>query len=65
MRIKDIMTWNVVTVSSDTPIMEARKVLDAHKIRRMPVVDKGKLVGVISRDGITRASPSPATSLSV
>ncbi|MGD0352706.1 MAG: CBS domain-containing protein [Dehalococcoidia bacterium] len=65
MRIKDIMTWNVVTVSSDTPIMEARKVMDAHKIRRMPVVDKGKLVGMISRDGITRASPSPATSLSV
>lgn len=65
MRIKDIMTWNVVTVSSDTPIMEARKVLEAHKIRRTPVVDKGKLVGMISRDGITRASPSPATSLSV
>jgi len=65
MKIKDIMTWDVVTVSSDTPIMEARKVLEAHKIRRMPVVDKGKLVGMISRDGITRASPSPATSLSV
>lgn len=65
MRIKDIMTWDVVTVSSDTPIMEARKIMNAHNIRRLPVVDKGKLVGMISRDGITRASPSPATSLSV
>jgi len=65
MRIRDIMTWDVVTVSSDTPIMEARKIMNAHNIRRLPVVDKGKLIGMISRDGITRASPSPATSLSV
>jgi acetoin utilization protein AcuB len=65
MKIRDIMTSNVVTISSDTPIMEARKIMNAHAIRRLPVVDKGKLVGMISRDGITRASPSPATSLSV
>jgi acetoin utilization protein AcuB len=65
MIIRDIMTWDVVSVSSDTPIMEARKIMNAHNIRRLPVVDKGKLVGMISRDGITRASPSPATSLSV
>ena len=65
MIIRDIMTWDVVTVSGDTPIMEARKIMNARNIRRMPVVDKGKLVGMISLDGITRASPSPATSLSV
>jgi acetoin utilization protein AcuB len=65
MRIRDIMTWDVVTVSGETPIMEARKIMNARNIRRMPVVDKGKLMGMISLDGITRASPSPATSLSV
>jgi len=65
MKIRDIMTWDVVSVSSDTPIMEARKIMNAHSVRRLPVVDKGKLVGMISRDGITRASPSPASSLSV
>ena len=65
MKVRDVMNWNVVTVSSDTPIMEARKIMDAHNIRRLVVVDKGKLVGIITRDGITRASPSPATSLSV
>ena len=65
MKIRDIMTWDVVTISSDTPIMEARKIMNAHNIRRLPIVDKGKLVGMISRDGITRASPSPGTSLSV
>jgi acetoin utilization protein AcuB len=65
MKIRDIMTSNVVTIPSDTPIMEARKIMNAHNIRRLAVVDRGKLVGMISRDGITRASPSPATSLSV
>ena len=65
MIVRDVMTWNVVTVSSDTPIMEARKIMEAHKILRMPVVDKGKLVGMVSRERIVRAGPSPATSLSV
>jgi acetoin utilization protein AcuB len=59
------MTWNVVTVTSDMPIMEARKIMDAHGIRRLPVVDKGKMVGMVSKERITRTAPSPATSLSV
>ncbi len=65
MKVRDVMTWNVVTVSSDTPIMEARKIMDAHNIRRLPVVDRGKLVGMVSKERITRTAPSPATSLSV
>lgn len=65
MKIKDIMTWNVVTVSSDTPIMEARKIMETHKIRRLPVVDRGKLVGVVTIDRIVGVGPSPATSLSI
>ncbi len=65
MKVRDVMTWNVVTVSSDTPIMEARRIMDAHGIRRLPVVDRGKLVGMVSKERITRTAPSPATSLSV
>ena len=65
MKIRDVMNWNVVTVSSDTPIMEARKIMDAHNIRRLPVVDKGKLIGMVSYGRISRTTPSPATSLSV
>src|SRR4030067_589643 len=46
MKVRDVMTWNVVTISSDMPIMEARKIMDAHGIRRLPVVEKNKLVGI-------------------
>ena len=65
MKVKDIMTWNVITVSSDTPIMDARKIMETHKIRRLPVVDKGKLVGIVTIDRIIGVGPSPATTLSV
>jgi len=65
MKVKDIMTWNVITVSSDTPIMETRKIMETHKIRRLPVVDKGKLVGIVTLDRIVSTGPSEATTLSV
>ncbi len=65
MKVRDVMTWNVVSVSSDTPIMEARKIMDAHNVRRLPVVDRGRLVGMVSKERIARTGPSPATSLSV
>jgi acetoin utilization protein AcuB len=65
MKVKDIMTWNVITVSSDTPIMEARKIMETHKISRLPVIDRGKLVGIVTLDRISSVGPSSATSLSV
>ena len=65
MKVKDVMTWNVVTIPSDTPIMEAKKIMQTHKILRLPIVDKGKLVGIVTKERIDRQGPSPATSLSV
>lgn len=65
MKVRDVMTWNVVTVPSDIPIMEAKKIMQTHKVLRIPVVDKGKLVGIVTKERIDRQGPSPATSLSV
>ena len=64
MLVKDVMTWNVVTIPSSTLILEAERILDAHKFERLPVVDKGKLVGLVTKDDLLRARPSAATSLS-
>jgi acetoin utilization protein AcuB len=58
------MTYNVVTVPSTIPILEAERLLEAHQFERLPVVDKGKLVGLVTKDNLLKASPSPATSLS-
>ncbi len=61
MLVKDIMVSNVVTVSSDTYVLDAERIMEFHRIGRLPVVDKGKLVGLITKDDILKASPSSTT----
>ena len=65
MRVRDIMSTNVVTVEEKTSIHDARKIMEAHKIRRLPVMKKDKLVGLVTERMLLEASPSPATSLSI
>ncbi len=65
MKIKDIMTRNPFTVDSETLVMDAQKIMKENNIRRLPVVDRGKLVGIVTLHDLLEASPSPATSLSV
>lgn len=59
------MSEDVVTVPPDMPIMEARDVMKQHMVRRLPVVKKGKLVGIITEGDVQEAGPSGATSLSI
>ncbi|MGZ3613617.1 MAG: CBS and ACT domain-containing protein [Thermodesulfobacteriota bacterium] len=65
MRIRDMMTKNPMTVDSETLVIDAQKIMKENNIRRLPVVDKGKLLGIITKHDLLEASPSPATSLSV
>ena len=65
MRIRDVMTKNPITVDSETLVLDAQKIMKENNIRRIPVVDKGKLVGIVTKHDLLEASPSPATSLSV
>ncbi len=65
MIIRDLMTKNPLTVDSETPILDAKRIMKENNIRRLPVVDKGKLVGMVTERMILEASPSPATSLSI
>jgi len=65
MYVRDIMTTNVVTIPSNTSLADAKRIMTAHRIRRLPVVDKGKLVGIVTEHRLESVSPSKATSLSV
>lgn len=65
MRIRDLMSVNVVTVDEKTSIQDARKIMEAHKIRRLPVMRKTRLVGLVTKHMLLEAAPSPATSLSI
>ena len=51
----DIMTKSVSSVTSDMPIMKAASLMCVRNIRRIPVVDNGKLVGIISIGDVHKA----------
>jgi CBS domain-containing protein len=53
--VNDIMTRDVVTVSEDTELAEVAALLEAKRIKRVPVMREGKVVGIISRANIVRA----------
>jgi len=65
MRIRDIMSTNVVAVDEKTSLHDARKIMETHRIRRLPVMKKDKLVGLVTKHMLLEASPSPATALSI
>ena len=53
--VDELMTKNVATVSSDMPCLKAASIMWMRKIRRIPVADNGKLVGIISIGDVHRA----------
>lgn len=66
MFVKERMTRNPVVVAPDVSVPQALRRMHEARIRRLPVVDDGgHLVGIVSDKDLLRASPSPATSLSV
>jgi len=65
MKVRDRMSENVRTVGMDTNINEAFSVMKEKNIRRLPVVEKGKLMGIITLSDLNQAAPSSATTLSI
>ncbi len=65
MLVGERMSYPVISASPDLPINEALATMKREHIRRMPVIQNGKLVGIISDKDLLNASPSPATTLSV
>jgi len=54
-RVADVMTASVVTVSADAPLGEVVRLMEAHAIRRLPVVAGGRVVGIVSRTDLVGA----------
>ena len=65
MSVSDFMSTELITVSPETPIFDAIDLMKKHDIHRLPVLEQGKLVGLITEGIIQEAMPSKATSLSV
>ncbi len=65
MLVGERMSHPVITVTPDLPVMDALALMRRERIRRMPVVQDGKLVGIVSAKDLLNATPSSATLLSV
>ncbi len=62
---KDYMTRTVMTLHPEDHLVDVRKSMQEQGVRHLPVVDGGKLVGIVSLNTIRDAAPSKATDLSI
>ncbi|ATJ83586.1 CBS domain-containing protein [Halomonas beimenensis] len=62
----EIMTPNPITVDEDAPLHEIAQLLEKRRIKRVPVVREGRVVGIVSRSNLLRgfSVEAPATQAS-
>jgi len=65
MDVREWMTKDPVAAAPTTSIKAAWKLLQDRKIRHLPVLDAGKMVGIVTDRDLRRVLPSPATSLEI
>ena len=53
--VSDVMTRRVVSVGPATPLSEVAQLMQKHRVKRLPVLDGGRLVGVVSRADLVRS----------
>ena len=54
-KVKDVMTHDVLSVTEETPIADIAVLLETNRVKRVPVLRDGKLVGIVSRANLVRA----------
>jgi CBS domain-containing protein len=59
-RVADVMTEHMVTVREDTPLAEVADILESKRVKRVPVLRDGKIVGIVSRSNLLQAVASGA-----
>jgi acetoin utilization protein AcuB len=63
--VRDWMTTSPVTITPKTSLSEAHRLMKQKKVRRLPVVEQGRLVGIVALSDVLEAEPSGATTLSI
>lgn len=55
MLVRDVMTKDVLTVTPDKTLTDATSLMIRHRIRRLPVIDGDKIVGIVSRHDLLKS----------
>lgn len=56
--VSDVMTKRVITADPDTPLHEIAALLERNFIKRVPIVENGRIVGIVSRANLVQALAS-------
>lgn len=62
-RVSDVMSTAIICVDSLTTVPEAQHLMKVRQIRRLPVIDDGQLVGIVTLGDVRGALPSEVTTL--
>lgn len=63
--VRNWMTRDVLTITPETTLPEAHRIMTENRIRRLPVIEEGRLIGIVTLGDVREAEPSAATSLSI
>jgi len=63
--VKDWMAKDPLYIEPRTTLTEAHRLMKEHSIRRLPVLDEGQIVGIVTLGDVREAEPSDASSLSI
>src|SRR5262245_15059071 len=63
MQISEVMSRSVITAPPDMSLALAQRLMADHRLRHLPVVQEGQLVGLVSDRDLRQALPSPTTTL--
>ena len=61
MMVKTRMTPNPITATPDMGVLDALKLMRKHNVRRLPVLEDDKLIGIVDESELLRVAPSTAT----
>ncbi len=62
-RVAEVMSAKVISASEDTPLWELANILEKNRIKRVPILKDGKLVGIVSRSNLIQALASAEAGL--
>jgi CBS domain-containing protein len=60
-RVHEVMSTQVVSAAAETPLSEIATLLERHRIKRVPIIEDGKLIGIVSRANLIQALASSSS----
>jgi len=60
-KVIDLVQGEVVTIGADDPLEEVSRTMSQHQVRRLPVIDGNKLVGMVSQADLARSGDDKTT----